>query len=518
MRIKTITWIVTLAVFYALAMPVRLAAQDNTKQDQPHKYHHYQLIDIGTFGGPNSSFVGPPPEVRLLNNSGGAVGGADSPTPDSPSCFNFDCFLSYGFKWQDGVAHKLGALPGFNSSIAFWVSDNGLVAGISENGIDPLTGGTALEAILWGKDGSINDLGTLGGNESGANAVNNSGQVAGAALNTIPDLYAGFFFLPGATQVHAFRWTNSKGMQDLGTLGGTDSSALFINEHGQIAGWSFTNSTPNSAIDACGFGAVNVPTEDPFIWMNGKMTDLGTLGGTCGQANSLNNRGQVAGFSDLAEDSTEHPFLWSDREGMKDLGTLGGTFGHADFLNDAGEVVGTATTTGDLFGRAFLWRNGVMTNLGTLGTDPDSEAFSVNLQGQVVGNTGIFGVVDHSAFLWENGGPMVDLNTLVPPNPNLQLTHALYINDRGEIAAEGTISNGDIHAFVLIPCDENHGDVEGCDFDAVDAETAAQVRPAKFTAPSAASSFANLSPAERVTRFRSTMANRNRHFGALPPK
>src|ERR1700675_106381 len=238
MKFKTSMWIPIVALFTAGTMPISLAAQENAKKDPPHAYHHYKLVDIAPFGGPNSSYVIGPPVSRLLNNSGVAVGSADRPTPD-PSCitFNFDCFLSYGFKWQDGVAHKLGALPGFNSSIALWVSDNGLVAGISENGIDPLTGGPALEAILWGEDGSINDLGTLGGNESGTNAVNNSGQVVGAALNTIPDPYLGFFFLPGATQVHAFRWTNSKGMQDLGTLGGTDSSAIFINERGQIAGW-----------------------------------------------------------------------------------------------------------------------------------------------------------------------------------------------------------------------------------------------------------------------------------------
>jgi probable HAF family extracellular repeat protein len=509
MRIKTITWIVTLAVSSALAMPVRLAAQDNAKQDQPHKYHHYQLIDIGTFGGPNSSFVGPPPSTRLLNNSGAAVGGADTPAPDPPSCFNFDCFLSYGFKWQDGVVHKLSSLSGFNSSFTFWVNDIGQVAGVSENGIDPLTGGVATEAILWGKDGSLTDLGTLGGNVSSANAVNNLGQVAGEALNTIPDPYTSNinnFFILGATQVHAFRWTKSHGMQDLGTLGGTDSAAFYINERGQIAGWSFTNTTVNPT--------TGTPTVAPFLWENGKMLDLGTLGGTFGAANALNNRGQVAGFSDLSEDSTEHPFLWSEREGMKDLGTLGGTFGHANYINDAGEVVGTATPTGDPFGRAFLWCNGVMTDLGTLGTDPDSEAYAVNLKGQVVGITGVFGVVDHLAFLWEDGGPMVDLNTLIPPTPSLQLTHALYINDRGEIAAEGNFTNGDFHAFILIPCDENHESVEGCDYNTVDTETAAKVRPAQTAPPSAASSFSKLSPADRKTRFRSMMANRNRRFGA----
>jgi hypothetical protein len=93
----------------ALALPVVSFAQE--QKEKRNEHHHYKLIDIGTFGGPNSSFVGPPPSARLLNNSGAAVGGADTSTPDPASCFNFDCYLSYGFKWQDGVAHKLGALP-----------------------------------------------------------------------------------------------------------------------------------------------------------------------------------------------------------------------------------------------------------------------------------------------------------------------------------------------------------------------------------------------------------------------
>ena len=41
------------------------------------------------------------------------------------------------------------------------------------------------------------------------------------------------------------------------------------------------------------------------------------------------------------------------------------------------------------------------------------------------------------AFLWENGGPMVDLNTLIPPNSGLTLVQAFSINDRGEIAGIG---------------------------------------------------------------------------------
>jgi hypothetical protein len=120
--------------------------------------------------------------------------------------------------------------------------------------------------------------------------------------------------------------------------------------------------------------------------------------------------------------------------------------------------------------------------------------------------------------LWENGGPLVDLQTLLVHPSDITLIAAIVINDRSEIVGVGILPNGDSHSVLLIPCDENHAGVEDCDFDTVDAETAAQVRPAQITAPSAASSFANLSPAERMTRFRSMMANRNRRFGALPPK
>jgi probable HAF family extracellular repeat protein len=489
MNSKTWTRITALALFAALALPVQLAAQDKAKRHHHHQYHHYQLIDIGTFGGPNSTYLEPfpGPGSRLLNNTGVAVGGSDTSTPD-PFCigFNFDCYVAYGFKWQDGVASKLGALPGFdglNSADGFWVSDSGLTAGVSENGLDPLTGAPAWEAIFWGKDGSLTDLGTLGGNESIASAVNDRGQVAGIALDTIPDPYTGFFLIPGATQVHAFLWTKSRGMEDLGTLGGTDSAAFFINERGQITGWSFTNTTPNPVLTTCGNLTVNVPTEDPFLWENGKMIDLGTLGGTCGQAWALNNRGQVVGYSDLAGDNVGlHAFLWDKTGGMRDLGTLGGATGAGIAINDAGDVVG-GDSLADGSGRAFLWRHGVMTNPGTVGKDFGSQALSINSRRQIVGDSLDNNGNEIGAFLWEDGGPMVDLNALVvPPNSSFQLTRGLYINDRGEIAARGVLSNSDLHSVVLIPCDENHPGVEGCDYSLVDANTAAV--PAPRTVPS----------------------------------
>jgi len=511
MKTRTITWIIAIAVLAALGINGRLAAQEQKEQNNAH--HHYMLVDIAPFGGPNSSYLLPSPK-GLVNNSGVAVGGADTSTPDPTSTmFEGDAFLSFGFTWQDGVVHKLGALPGFNSSFAFWVSNSGHVVGVSENGVDPLTGIRALEAVLWGKDGSITDLGTLGGYDSAAFAVNNRGQVVGSALNTIPDPYTGMFSFSGATQAHAFRWTKSQGMQDLGTLGGTDSAAFYINERGQIAGFSFTDSTVNPS--------TGVPTLHPFLWENGKMTDLGTLGGTFAgpftieSFGGLNNRGEVVGTSNLAGDAIAHPFLWTKSEGMKDLGTLGGTLAFATWINDAGEVVGLSGTLDDQFAHAFLWRDGVMTDLGTPGSDPDSQANSINSRGQVVG--GSFGTTDLHGFLWENGS-IVDLNTLIAPGSGATITDAADINDRGEVAALGFDSNGDGRAFLLIPCDEEHPDIKGCDYDSVEAVTEAPIGSAQVTAPSAASSFANLSLAERMTRHRSMMSNRNRRFGALPPK
>ena len=273
-------------------------------------------------------------------------------------------------------------------------------------------------------------------------------------------------FSPSTTETRAFLWHDGF-MRDLGTLGGPDSNALINNDHGEIAGWSYTSFVANPS--------TGIPTVDPFLWdpEAAKMTDLGTLGGTFGAPFFMNNRGQVIGVSNLSGDLIVHPFIWSKSEGMKDLGTLGGTFGRPSWINEAGEVIGISTLQGDLVAHAFVWRNGIMIDLGTLSADPNSDAGSINSQGQIVGGT-FNNVSDLHGWLWENGGPIVDLEKLVLPGSGLTVFGGNLINDRGEIAGQGMLPNGDTHAILLIPCDENHPDVEGCDYSLVDATAGPQ--------------------------------------------
>lgn len=512
--------------FAALATPLVSSAQDNAIQNHKAKHHHYKFVDIGTLGGPNSSVGFGGYVAKTLNPRGTTVGQGDTSIPD-PSCL-IDCFVSHPFQWRNGVVTDLGALPGVNNSFAFWVNERGWVAGLSENEVtDPLTGFPETDAVLW-KDGNIINLGTLGGNASAANAVNSRGQVAGGALNTIPDPFAttfvnsfifetfGFFFFPGATEGHAFLWQDGL-MRDLGTLGGPDSIAWFVNERGQVAGQSTINSIPSPT--------TGVPTVDPFFWEDGKMVDVGNLGGTFSFVAGLNNRGQLTGTMNLPGDSIYHAFFW-DRGVLTEMATLGGDFGNANTINDEGEVVGFASNEGNQAVFGYLWNQGVITNLGTVEGDQCSAAHSLNSTDQVVGESSpscfdpLMPAVH--AFLWENGGPMVDLNTLILRGTGLELADAaaVSINDRGEIDGDTVLPNGVKHAFLLIPCDENHPGIAGCDYNLVDeAAAAAQVRPTGIV-PAAAASLATLSATEKSIRFQSLKAGRDRRhkFRALAPK
>jgi probable HAF family extracellular repeat protein len=308
---------------------------------------------------------------------------------------------------------------------------------INEHGmIDPLTALPEIHADLF-YNGQVVDMGTLGGAFSLANDVNNRGQATGFAENTDPDPFAGWFF-PGATAYHAFIWQNGV-MTDLGTLGGLESYGIIINDSGQVTGLSFTSDVA---------GPTGLPPVDPFLWTAGTMIDLGTLGGTFGLGNSVNNRGQVVGFSDLAGDLANHAFIWQ-RGALTDIGTLGGDNSSANWINERGEVVGTADLA-DGSHHAFVWSNGRMTDLGTIGGDPCSNGFYINSKGQAIGNTtNCHGTMLH-AFLWDHGS-LVDLNAEVLPGSGFVSVEPVVISDTGWITGLGLLENGDIHAVILQP-------------------------------------------------------------------
>jgi probable HAF family extracellular repeat protein len=231
--------------FAVLAITFQLAAQE----PRAAHHHHYKLIVIGTLPGlsiyntrvtSNHSTV--TEFQQVLNNGGTLVGGADTPLVNtSDICFNvqqpIDCYIQHAVVWQNGQLTDLGTVPGGLGSFAFFVSDNGLIAGASENGvIDPVANTPETHAVLW-SNGQITDLGTLGGTQSLGAGVNDAGQVTGYAQNAIPDPFS----IQGlGTQTRAFLWQNGV-MQDLNTLGGPDAFAQYVNNHGQVAGVSYTS-------------------------------------------------------------------------------------------------------------------------------------------------------------------------------------------------------------------------------------------------------------------------------------
>jgi probable HAF family extracellular repeat protein len=445
-------------LFAALAMPVGLAAQE--KKDPMH--HHYKLVDLGTLGGAQSTVtVG-----RPLNNQGTVVGCADTSTSD-PNYPNFNPFLSpfgadpfifHTFEFEKGIVTDVGALPGVNSSCESFLTDGGLIVGGSENGlIDPLTGWPAMEAVAW-HDGQVTNLGTFGGNESFAIWANNHSQIVGAAANTIADPFSVFF--GWGTQTRAFLWENGS-KQDLGTLGGPDALAITISDRGHVFGASYTSYTPNPI--------TGIPPYDGFLWKRGKgMMDIPNgFGGTQVNPYFANNRDQMVGNASFADEATFHPFLWSDGNFI-DLGTFGGTQGEGAWINEAGAVTGQAGTPGNSAVHGFLWRKGVLTDLGTVDGDACSGGLSINSANQIVGVSFACDQSVAHGFLWEEG-QIVDLNTLVSAGSDIQLQLSYDINDKGQIAGFGASANGDSHAFLLIPCDDDHPGIDGCDYSLVDA-------------------------------------------------
>ena len=220
------------------------------------------------------------------------------------------------------------------------------------------------------------DLSTLNGANSYGYGINDNGHTVGES--NLDAQHGG--------HLHAFWWPLSH-IIDIGTLGGPTSVGYAINITCQIIGQADTASGPNHAF-------LWTPT-NPCNGSTGQMADLGTLGGSKSSAQGLNTSGQVVGIASLAS-GQQHAFLWDPNTPngstgqMADLGTLGGQNSLAEDINTTGQVVGAALDAHQV-AHAFLWPsiNGLLIDLnGYLPANSGwvlAYARAINDSGQIVG-------------------------------------------------------------------------------------------------------------------------------------
>ena len=304
-------------------------------------------------------------------------------------------------------------------------------------------------SVAWGADGGetryqVTNLDSLGGTPSEGNSINNRGWIAGPSE------------LAGNAVRRATLWRDGE-PQDLGTLGGLHSNVLFPvkNVRGLITGiaetaepdplnerWSCSRFFPSRTGNIC----------RGFVWRNGKMRPLPTLGGSNGFATGSNNRRQVVGWAEnTVRDPTcsqvdeqylqFHAVIWGPgRRQIKDLPPLpGDSASAATAINDLGQVVGISGRCDRAFGRfsaihSVLWKDGVPTNIGDLGGVAWNTPVAINRRGDIVGfsNTSPAdgGSFRAQAFLKLAGQPIQNLGTI---SPDETLSQALGINESRQV-------------------------------------------------------------------------------------
>jgi probable HAF family extracellular repeat protein len=305
---------------------------------------------------------------------------------------------------------------------------------------------------------TVTDLGTLGGSESFASAVNESGDVVG------------YSWLPGDLSGHWFLHSNGT-MQDLSSFGASSSTGV-INNTRQIAGGIFVNAvsvpaivdratdTPhlispfggnpsgfggaalamNSAGNAVGYLYIKGARRHAFLYRNGVMTDINPFGGYS-WAEGINDDGDIVGSASEKYNGVAHAFVRSNGV-TKKIGP--DTESYARHINDHGQAVGEFLTADHADFHPFVDSGGTFSDLGFPGG-----ATSIDNYGQVVGWS------PHSpaghAFLYSNG-VMHDLNKLIPARSKCALLfpEPVDINDRGQISASRNCS-GQWHAVRLDP-------------------------------------------------------------------
>jgi len=301
---------------------------------------------------------------------------------------------------------------------------------------------------------SVLDLGPVGGAPGQPYFITNNELIAGGAVTA-------------NNQSHAAVWFMGFNL-DLATpgLGGLNSFAYAVNEKGQVVGGAETSYANGD--DFCGFNAYGVAKSSntclPFVFQNGVMTKLPTLGGPNGLAYAINNRSEAVGWAETTGRDPNgacgvlqfQPVLWG-KTGVTPLQTFqGDPDGVAASINDNGQIVGA---TGSCQGfnvdsgiyllekHAMLWEGGVAINLGNLGGSGElagHHACAINNRGQVVGHSDLTGDSTFHSFLWTWETGMQDIGTL----PGDFASVAVSINDGGVAVGTSLDTSFNSRAFV----------------------------------------------------------------------
>jgi probable HAF family extracellular repeat protein len=298
------------------------------------------------------------------------------------------------------------------------------------------------------------NLGDMAGGIGGSTAlaINNRGQVAGSATAAVP----------GGFQLHGFVWEDGV-MRDMGTPpGSTISTAEALNDRGTVlAGDGLGGSylwkdgewirlTVGGIVDAFNKFETMTGAYSPiagrthaFIYRNGVLQDLGTLGGAFASGHAINDRGEVAGHSSIAGESQLRAFAYRDGA-MQDLGSFGGFFTVTNAINNRGVVVGASVDASNQ-ALAFIHDGTAMRRL-LPDLPPPQTATDINDRGAVVGNLG-----QNGSYLYKDG-----VVTRLESIPEVQAggwTRLIPtgINDHGWITGWGIRPGESDKAFVLIP-------------------------------------------------------------------